>query len=134
MSLPPYSETDWQREWDAGGKPPCPRCGNADDYGPRQTILADRSFRHFRACKRCGMFQEADGSAPYQTFLLVHECTAPVGADAQCRTCGRRPRKGASHLCPRVVREGETFTCPECGTTLGQEHVQPWPERGPWES
>jgi hypothetical protein len=80
------------------------------------------------------LFQEADGqSGAYQTVLLVHDCRGPAGADAQCRGCGMRPRKtGARHPCPRVVREGETITCAECGTLLGKEHVLPWPEQGPW--
>ena len=129
-----YSPAEWQEDWDAGGKPACPRCGNSEDYGPRQVVLADRSFRRFRGCKRCGMFQEADGrSPPYQTVLLVHECTAKIAADAQCRACGLRPRKGAgSHLCPRVVRAGEAARCAECGLALGPLHVRPWPEPGPW--
>jgi hypothetical protein len=130
--LAPYSLADWERDWDDSAKLPCPRCGNSEDYGARQSVLADRSFRRYRACKRCGMFQEADGhSAPYQTVLLVHECGEHLGADSQCRSCGMRPRKGGTgkHLCPRIVREGETFSCLECGTKLGEQHQKDWPEK-----
>jgi hypothetical protein len=131
--IPPYSPADWQREWDAGLKLQCPRCGNGGDFGPRQAVLADRSFRCYRACKRCGIFQEADGrSPPYQTFLTAHDCNSRVGADAQCRGCGTRLRAGGRHLCARIVREDEVFTCPECGTVLGEEYRRPWPEPGPW--
>jgi hypothetical protein len=131
----PYTPSDWQRDWDDGAHLACPRCGSADDYGARQVVLADRSFRKFRGCKRCGLFQEADGvSPPYQTVLLVHECGASIAADSQCKACGMRPRKGTSgrHACPRVVREGESITCAECGLRLGPAHARPWPEPGPW--
>jgi hypothetical protein len=131
--IPPYSQADWQLQWDAGRRLQCPRCGSSDDFGPRQSILADRSFRRYRACKQCGMVQEADGlSPPYQTHLVVHDCDGKVGADAQCRGCGLRIRTGGRHRCPRIVREGEGFTCPECGTVLSEEHRQPWPAPGPW--
>ena len=126
--IPFYSQADWQRDWDAGAPLQCPGCGSSDNCGPRQAMLADRSFRMFRSCKRCGMCQEADGrSPPYQTVLMAHECEGKVGADAQCRGCGMRLRTGGRHLCPRIVRAGEVFTCPECGTTLTEEHRRPWP-------
>jgi uncharacterized Zn finger protein len=133
LVLPPYSQADWQREWDADLPLQCPRCGSGEDFGPRQAVLADRSFRRYRACKQCGMFQEADGrSLPHQTVLMAHDCDSQVGADAQCRGCGLRVRTGGRHLCHRIVREDEVFTCPECGTVLSEEHRRPWPERGPW--
>jgi uncharacterized Zn finger protein len=126
--MPFYSQADWQRDWDTGGSLECPSCGSSDNFGPRQAILADRSFRNFRSCKRCGICQEADGqSAPYQTVLLAHDCAGTIAADAQCRGCGMRLRNGGRHLCPRIVREGETFTCPECGTVLTDAHRRPWP-------
>jgi uncharacterized Zn finger protein len=132
-AIPPYSEADWQAEWEAGRPLACPRCGSSDDFGPRHGVQADRTFRRYRACKRCGLFQEADGrSPPYQTLLMVHDCDGRVAPDTQCRGCGLRLKAGGRHLCPRIVREGDVFTCPECGTVLGEEHRQPWPERGPW--
>jgi len=132
QAIPPYSPAEWEREWDAGRPLPCPQCGSSEDFGPRQSILADRSFRRYRSCKRCGMCQEADGrSPPYQTALTAHDCDGKVAADAQCRCCGLRIRTGGRHLCPRIVREGEAFTCPECGTVLGEQHRRPWPVRGP---
>jgi len=128
----PYSPADWQLEWDAGHKLTCPRCASDEDFGPRQTVQPDRSFRRFRACKRCGLFQEADGLSPaYQTVLLVHRCTIRE-TGLQCRSCGRRPRSG-QHDCARIVREGESFTCPECGTVVTSDHILPWPEKGPWQ-
>jgi hypothetical protein len=132
--IPPYTEADWQRDWEAGAKLSCPRCGSDEDYAARQAVQPDRTFRRYRACKRCGMFQEADGTKAYQTFMMVHECDGNVGADAQCRGCGLRIRNGGKHRCPRIVREGETFTCPECATTLSHRHILPWPEQGPWAS
>lgn len=125
-----YSPADWQREWDEGHKLKCPRCGSDEDFGPRQTFQADRTFRRFRACKRCGLFQEADGSPPYQTVLLVHQCTISE-TGLQCRSCGRRPRTG-QHDCARIVREGESFNCPQCGTLVSAAHALAWPERGPF--
>jgi uncharacterized Zn finger protein len=126
--IPVYSQADWQRDWDASHPLECPGCGSSGNFGPRQAILADRAFRRFRSCKRCGMCQEADGrSPPYQTVLMAHDCDAKVAADAQCRGCGMRLRSGGRHLCPRIVREGEVFTCPECGTVLGEQHRRPWP-------
>ena len=123
-----YSQADWERDWEAGRPLPCPSCGSSENFGPRQAILPDRSFRRFRSCKRCGMCQEADGrSLPYQTLLMAHECDGKIGADAQCRGCGMRLRNGGRHLCPRIVREGETFVCPECGTALTEAHRRPWP-------
>jgi predicted RNA-binding Zn-ribbon protein involved in translation (DUF1610 family) len=131
FNIPAYTSTDWQLEWDAGQKLRCPRCGSDEDFGPRQSVQPDRSFRHFRACKRCGLFQDADGHSEwYQTVLLVHKCQTR-GADAQCKSCGRRPRS-SEHDCARIVREGESFVCPECGITVGNEHMHPWPESGPW--
>ena len=127
-----YSPADWQRDWEEGRPLPCPSCGSSENFGPRQAMLPDRSFRMFRSCKRCGMCQEADGrSPPYQTVLMAHECTGKVAADAQCRGCGMRLRNGGRHLCPRIVREGEVFTCPECGTVLREEHRRPWPTTPP---
>jgi uncharacterized Zn finger protein len=129
--MPVYTEADWQRDWDAGLPLQCPSCGSSEDFGPRQGVRANRTFRRYRACKRCGLAQEADGSsAPYQTILMIHECHGHIEVDAQCRGCGLRIRTGGHHLCPRIVREGEGFTCPECGTVLGEEHVRPWPEAG----
>jgi transcription elongation factor Elf1 len=133
LPIQPYSPGDWQLEWDAGQKLHCPRCGSEDEFGPRQAVLADRTFRRYRGCKQCGLFQEADGqSAPYQTALLAHDCRGNVGADAQCRGCGLRIRSGGRHLCTRIVRAGEAFTCPECGTALSEQHRRPWPQQGPW--
>lgn len=132
-AIPPYSESDWQREWDDGQKLPCPRCASPEDCGPRLAVLPDRSFRRYRACKRCGLCQEADGvSAPYHTIAVAHECLPASGADAQCRSCGKRPRKGGGHLCARILRELLPFNCAECGTRIGEQHVLPWAEPGPW--
>jgi len=131
--IPSYSETAWQAEWEAGRETRCPRCGSEGEFGPRQAVLPDRSFRRYRGCKQCGLFQEADGcSPPYQTILLRHECNGQVGADAQCRGCGLRVRAGGRHRCTRIVRVGERFTCPECGIALADEHEHPWPQPGPW--
>jgi uncharacterized Zn finger protein len=129
----PYAEAEWQREWDAGVPLACPRCGSSEDFGPRQGVRPNRTFRRYRACRRCGLFQEADGeSPPYQAVLLVHECTGSIEVDAQCRSCGLRVRTGGRHMCPRIVREGESLTCPECGTVVAEPHRRPWPLPGPW--
>lgn len=128
-----YSELEWQRDWDAGVVLACPRCGSREDFGPRHGVRVDRTFRRYRSCKRCGLAQEADGvSGPYQTFLAIHECHGRVEVDAQCRGCGLRIRSRGPHLCPRIIREGESFACPECGTVLTEEYRRLWPEPGPW--
>lgn len=128
-----YTAADWERDWEAAHKLACPRCGSDEDFGPRQAVLADRTFRRYRACKRCGLCQEADGqSLPYQTIAVAHECTARVPPGLQCRSCGKRPRSGASHLCARILRENEAYTCPECGTVIAERHHLPWANPGPW--
>lgn len=63
---------------------------------------------------------------------MIHDCDGNVAVDGQCRGCGLRIRTGGRHQCPRIVREGEAFTCPECGTALGESHRRSWPEPGPW--
>jgi hypothetical protein len=131
--IPPYTEADWQREWEDGRALQCPQCGSSEDFGPRQGVRPDRSFRPYRACKRCGLAQDADGrSPPYQTALMAHDCDGNVAAGTRCRGCGLRLRSAGPHVCIRIVREGDAFTCPECGTSLREGHRRPWPERGPW--
>ena len=78
--VPPYTEADWQREWDDGRPLSCPRCGSSDDFGPRQGVRADRSFRPYRACKRCGMFQEADITPSVDTNRLEEVFILSLGS------------------------------------------------------
>ena len=129
-----YSRADWQIDRSVV-RAPCPRCGHDEDYGPRDdadTALPG-NVRHYRACKVCGQFQEADGmSAPYETVITVHHCLGKIGAGVKCGGCGNVMAGRPWHLGPRIIRAGDTFTCPECHTTLTEEHVIPWSARGPW--
>ena len=131
-----YSRTDWFHDHGAKTALPCPRCGRDDDYGPRHDDDGTKPaelVRHYRACKVCGMFQEADGAAmPYETRAHLHVCLSRVVAGAKCRGCGGVRDGRPWHLCARIIPMGEPFTCEECGTRITEEHAIPWPEAGPW--
>ncbi len=130
-----YSLTDWLHDYRAKALP-CPRCGHDEDYGARHDdpygTKPPDDVRYYRACKCCGMFQRADGaSMPYETRMHVHVCLSRVAAGAECRGCGNVRDGRPWHLCPRIIPDGEAFTCPECRTSITGDHAIRWPERGP---
>jgi hypothetical protein len=75
----PYTEADWQADFervDQGEPLTCPDCGALGDYGPRD----DGQGRHYRACKMCGFWQEADGSPAYRCWMSTHKCDPGLDA------------------------------------------------------
>ncbi len=108
---PPYTEAGWQRDkelLDHGHRFFCPDCLSDTDYGPRWTE-PPAATRHYRACKDCGFWQEADGTPAYRCWLSRHECKEEWKA--------LRPWE-------------DDYLCDACGETMGRESEVPWPCAG----
>jgi hypothetical protein len=115
----PYLQADWERDM-AGVALSCPDCGSSTDYGPRAAPRPDGSLRLYRACKACGFWQEADGTAPYRCRVAAHRCTVSFAEPRECRECEQPLPAGIQeHDCGRWLHTTERFTCPECGTVVG---------------
>lgn len=131
---PPYTEPDWQREEVqrlAGSRFECPDCGSDKDFGPKAHLRADNSERHYRACKICGFWQEADGSPPYRVWLATHDCVIrlrPGQLVAKCTTCGNSftvppGTTEVPHSCGRFLTPMETgFICSNCLQFIDRSH------------
>jgi len=127
----PYAEPDWQRDalqQSQGAQLACPDCGSCLNYGPRWHARADGTERHYRACKVCGFWQEADGSQPYRVWLPVHTCTIQLRPDQcvfhcpVCSTTTGSEQAGAqiTHECGKYLAPWETgYVCRNCSTSLG---------------
>lgn len=139
---PAYTEREWRRDERrrlGGTKLPCPDCGSAENYGPRKHSHADGSERHYRACKVCGFWQEADGSPAYRAWLAVHRCVQPLRAGQDvgvCRVCGagfavQEPSKGWEHECGRYLTPWERgFDCTNCGRFIDRSFARALPSGG----
>lgn len=121
-----YTEPEWERDEAARlnvAWPSCPDCGSAEDFGPRHHDRTDGSQRHYRACKFCGFWQEADGSPAYRIWLCIHECQVRLRQGqiiAHCTVCdadGIAPIGSVEwpHRCGRFLTPWESgFTCSNC--------------------
>ncbi len=114
--FPPYDEKQWQAD-DALKKVGefhrlvCPDCNFSGDprwYGPRD----DKQGRHYRACKKCGFWQEADGTSAYRCWMAMHLC--------------EQLHPTAWILTPKEPG----YLCQSCKTWIGREHSVPWPQLG----
>ena len=112
--FPPYDEKQWQAD-DALRKAGefhrlvCPDCDFSGDprwYGPHD----DKQGRHYRACKKCGFWQEADGTSAYRCWMAMHLC--------------EQLHPTAWILTPKE----DSYLCQICETWIGREHAVPWPE------
>ena len=130
----PYTEPDWQHDEVSRrmkARFTCPDCGSRKDYGPRHHRRDDNSERHYRACKNCGFWQEADGSPPYRVWMAVHQCAQrlrPGQLAVDCSVCGQTEEVllGTSewpHDCGKYLPPWEMgFHCSNCGQFIGQAH------------
>jgi RNase P subunit RPR2 len=139
---PAYTELAWQADEvrrRAGQRWECPDCASEFDYGPTSHSRSDGSARHYRACKNCGFWQEADGSPPYRIWLAVHDCSlriAPRQLVLECSTCGNSSVVPAGstewkHRCGKYLKPWEDgFQCSNCHTFKGRESEQALLSRG----
>ena len=114
---PPYTEAGWQRDkelLDQGHRFFCPDCLSDTDYGPRWTE-PPAATRHYRACKDCGFWQEADGTPPYRCWQPEHECAKSEGG----------------YYREYKTPDEDPFECPNCHEMVSrQESEVPWPCAG----
>ena len=131
-AIPPFTFQDWWIEHLAGlvGMEVlrCPNCGRPENYALLAVPRDDGSERRYRACKTCGCWQEADGTAAYRCSLLIHSCVQPIPDGVTCKNCDQGgPRQ--THRCHRILPPQEigVTTCRQCGTTQTPAHVVGWP-------
>jgi hypothetical protein len=91
-SIPGYTEAQWQEEIKAPGVTinfpegpfafgtilSCPLCRTVGFYGPRISGKEGENPRKYRACKFCGLWQEAVGEARERLGPKAYRCTAVV--------------------------------------------------------
>ena len=135
---PPFDEDAWRRERQreaAGEILACPDCGSSAWFHPIGIPPATGAERKYRACKNCGFWQEADGTAAYRTWLSTHTCIIETKSKFACQTCGQRVAPNAEgsavhhcgkYLCP----DEEGYTCGTCGKWLGRDTSTPWASVG----
>jgi len=138
----PYTERDWERDEGqrrVGARPVCPDCGSSDDFGPRAHEQADGPERHYRACKACGFWQEADGSPPYRVWLATHFCVVrllPGHVVVACPACGQTIVRAydvdaVAHRCGKYLTPREPgFSCVNCGQFIDRSFMEPLPSLG----
>ena len=138
----PYTEPKWHGDEVrrlAGHRPACPDCGSDQDFGPRHHSRPDGSERHYRACKACGFWHEADGLARLPRLACAHDCAQPVGPAqlvATCASCGQRLTAGAHsepilHVCAKYLTPWEPgFTCTNCRAFVDRSFLRPHPLPG----
>ncbi len=126
--IPPYTLADWTAEHIATPRLPCPNCGRTDLYQILKVQRDDGTWRHYRCCKVCGFWQNADGSPAFRCVKTVHTCNRPIPQDGQCANClGGGPR--GVHRCARALTTSEVgvFACKHCGVVTKSADVIPWP-------
>lgn len=89
-ALPEYTEQQWKEEIKAPGITinfsegpfafgtilPCPLCKTVGFYGPRISGKEGENPRKYRACKFCGLWQEASGNAREKLGPKAYRCIA----------------------------------------------------------
>jgi len=131
----PYIEADWQWEESqrlAGKRLTCPDCGSDANYAPKAGIHPDGSPRHYRACKMCGFWQEADGTPAYRCWLSKHTCSKELSPEETftCEYCGDKISEN-SHPCGKYLLPDEDgYTCSTCSDFQGRDTAVAFPLRG----
>lgn len=97
-----YTKAQWEDEiaalYERGEGPrPCPQCGRAGFFGPRQNAQRTRQYRF---CKFCGFGQDV-GAQPIRYRATVHGCPP------------WRQVAGAPYIW-WVLPEEATYECPYC--------------------
>ena len=135
----PYVEAAWAAEMTLlkeGLALPCPDCGSSSDYGPKEAAGSDGTVRHYRACKMCGFWQEADGTLAYRCWTSQHVCVRHVGTTFHCPHCATvlqpaEPEGPAVHTCGKYLLPTDSgYLCTTCGHWYGRDSQVPWPLRG----
>ena len=135
----PYVEEAWQADLalEASGLVlTCPDCQGTGWFHPVAAPLPDARERHYRACKRCGFWQEADGTDAYRTWKSIHICVSRPTAPFNCAFCDTTITPEAStgvatHQCGKYLRPTEGgYLCTTCGVWQGRETLTPWPVLG----
>lgn len=124
--IPPFTPADWAAEDHAvqtGRSPACPNCGRTENYAPYEV-----GARRYRACKSCGCWQEADGTAAYRCAILFHSCVQPIPEDVRCKNCDVWGPRSA-HRCHRILPPQEigVTKCRQCGIVQTRVHIVGWP-------
>jgi len=124
----PYVQEAWDadRAAEASGVPlSCPDCLSSDWFHPVAAPLSGGLERHYRACKRCGFWQEADGTPAYRTWQSTHKCVAQANSQPVCAHCGTTvapdPATGLLvHPCGKYLLPTEDgYVCATCGCWQG---------------
>ena len=133
---PPYTEANYQTERMQPPPLACPDCNSTGDYGPRAAPRPDGSERHYRGCKVCGFWQDADGSPAYRCWQSAHVCVRHIGTEYTCPFCNQtlrpaEPEGVAVHMCGKYLKPDEDgYFCTTCARWRGRESQVPWPLRG----
>lgn len=131
----PYIEADWQWEESqrlAGKRLTCPDCESDDWYQPMSAPRPDGSQRHYRGCKICGFWQEADGTEAYRVWLCMHDCRHELetGKTFTCNDCEQEVTEN-SHSCGKyLLPDEEGYECGTCGEFQGRETSTDFPLQG----
>lgn len=136
----PYTPDDWHRDCElvkAGQTLACPDCDSNKNYEPKN-CPPNTSPRHYRACKTCGFWQEADGTPAYRVWQSIHECRRPLASGETsfyCKYCGKTltqsPGNEIVHLCGKYLMPEEPgYTCATCGHFYGRESEKLFRLRG----
>src|SRR5260370_34413891 len=133
---PPYTEANYQAERRQTPPLACPDCGSTGDYGPRAAAHPDGTERHYRACKVCGFWQEADGSPAYRCWKSQHGCARLLDPAYTSPFCGQtlrpaEPEGVAVHTCGKYLKPDEDdYFCTTCGHWIHRASQAPWLFRG----
>ncbi len=126
-----YTESAWQRDEAqrlSGRRLTCPDCGSDQRYAPSAGTHPDGSPRHYRACKVCGFWQEADGTPAYRVWQSAHDCRRELGPAETftCEYCNQDVSTN-SHPCGKYLRPDEDgYDCGTCGDFQGIETSTPF--------
>ena len=124
LAIPEYTRQNWDEEmkvpgigltflngYGFGSEIPCPLCKTVGFYGPRISGSIDRDdSRRYRACKFCGLWQEAQGDARDKYGPKAYRCKA-----IYCPNCSPDRLDIYNWHTPEVVDFGN---CANCQTKL----------------